>query len=69
MINASVDKETQKAINSKIQAQQKAETQAIKNQTAIDKEKRTQRLRKPKHRRMPMQDSLKQRPKQKPIRN
>ena len=37
MINASVDKETQKAINSKIQAQQKAETQAIKNQTAIDK--------------------------------
>ena len=33
------------------------------------RQKRTQRLRKPKHRRMPMQDSLKQRPKQKPIRN
>lgn len=37
MINVSVDEETQKAINSKIQAQQKAETQKIKNQTAIDK--------------------------------
>lgn len=35
--NVTVDNETQKAINNKIQAQQNAETQAIKNQTAIDK--------------------------------
>ena len=35
--NVTVDEETQKAINNKIQAQQNAETQAIKNQTAIDK--------------------------------
>lgn len=35
--NVTVDEETQKAINNKIQAQQNAETQTIKNQTAIDK--------------------------------
>lgn len=35
--NITVDSETQKAINNKIQAQQNAETQAIKNQTNIDK--------------------------------
>lgn len=35
--NITVDEDTQKAINAKIQAQQNAETQAIKNQTAIDK--------------------------------
>lgn len=35
--NVTVDEETQKAINNKIQAQQNAETQAIKNKTAIDK--------------------------------
>ena len=32
-----VDKETKKAINAKITAQQDAQTQEIKNQTAIDK--------------------------------
>lgn len=37
LINISVDDETQKAINAKITAQQNAETQAINNQTAIDK--------------------------------
>ena len=35
--NITVDSETQEAINNKIQAQQNAETQAIKNQTNIDK--------------------------------
>lgn len=37
LINITVDKNTQKAINAKITAQQNAETQAINNQTAIDK--------------------------------
>ncbi len=37
LINIEVDKATQKAINKKIAAQQNAETQNIKNQTAIDK--------------------------------
>lgn len=37
LINITVDKETQKAINAKITAQQNAETQAINNQTEIDK--------------------------------
>lgn len=37
LINIEVDEETQKAINAKITAQQNAETQAINNQTAIDK--------------------------------
>lgn len=36
LINVDVDKETKKAISDKIKAQQEAETQAIKNQTAID---------------------------------
>lgn len=37
LINIEVDAETQQAINAKITAQQDAETQSIKNQTAIDK--------------------------------
>lgn len=37
LINIEVDEETQQAINNKITAQQNAETQAINNQTAIDK--------------------------------
>lgn len=37
LINIEVDEETQQAINAKITAQQNAETQAINNQTAIDK--------------------------------
>jgi regulator of protease activity HflC (stomatin/prohibitin superfamily) len=37
LINVEVDEETQQAINAKITAQQNAETQAINNQTAIDK--------------------------------
>lgn len=37
LINVTVDKETKKAINAKITAQQDAQTQEIKNQTAIDK--------------------------------
>lgn len=37
LINIEVDKKTKEAINAKIAAQQKAETQKIKNQTAIDK--------------------------------
>lgn len=37
LINIEVDSETQQAINAKITAQQDAETQSIKNQTAIDK--------------------------------
>jgi regulator of protease activity HflC (stomatin/prohibitin superfamily) len=37
LINIEVDTETQQAINAKITAQQNAETQAINNQTAIDK--------------------------------
>lgn len=37
LIDISVDDETMKAINAKITAQQNAETQAINNQTAIDK--------------------------------
>ena len=37
LINIEVDAETQEAINAKITAQQNAETQAIKNQTSIDK--------------------------------
>lgn len=37
LINIDVDAETQQAINAKITAQQNAETQAINNQTAIDK--------------------------------
>jgi regulator of protease activity HflC (stomatin/prohibitin superfamily) len=37
LINIEVDEETQEAINAKITAQQNAETQAINNQTAIDK--------------------------------
>lgn len=37
LINIEVDAETQEAINAKITAQQNAETQAINNQTAIDK--------------------------------
>lgn len=37
LINITVDEETQKAINAKITAQQNAETQAINNQTEIDK--------------------------------
>lgn len=37
LINVEVDKETKKAINAKITAQQDAQTQEIKNQTAIDK--------------------------------
>lgn len=37
LINVDVDKETKKAINAKITAQQDAQTQEIKNQTAIDK--------------------------------
>lgn len=39
MINVSVDKKTQKVINDKIAAQQDAETQEIKNKTAIEKAK------------------------------
>lgn len=39
LINIEVDSETQAAINAKITAQQNAETQAINNQTAIDKAK------------------------------
>lgn len=37
LINVEVDKTTKKAINAKITAQQDAQTQEIKNQTAIDK--------------------------------
>lgn len=37
LINIDVDDETREAINAKITAQQNAETQAINNQTAIDK--------------------------------
>lgn len=37
LINIEVDAETQQAINAKITAQQNAETQAINNQTAIDR--------------------------------
>lgn len=37
LINIEVDAETKEAINAKITAQQNAETQAINNQTAIDK--------------------------------
>lgn len=37
LVNITVDDDTQKAINAKITAQQNAETQAINNQTAIDK--------------------------------
>lgn len=37
LINIEVDSETQQAINAKITAQQNAETQAINNQTAIEK--------------------------------
>lgn len=37
LINIEVDEKTQEAINNKIQATQNAETQAINNQTAIDK--------------------------------
>jgi regulator of protease activity HflC (stomatin/prohibitin superfamily) len=37
LINIEVDEETQEAINQKITAQQNAETQAINNQTSIDK--------------------------------
>lgn len=37
LINIEVDEETREAINAKITAQQNAETQAINNQTAIDK--------------------------------
>lgn len=37
LVNVTVDEDTQKAINAKITAQQNAETQAINNQTAIDK--------------------------------
>lgn len=37
LINIEVDDETMKAINAKITAQQNAETQAINNQTAIEK--------------------------------
>jgi regulator of protease activity HflC (stomatin/prohibitin superfamily) len=37
LINVEVDEETQEAINQKITAQQNAETQAINNQTSIDK--------------------------------
>lgn len=37
LINIEVDEETSNAINAKITAQQNAETQAINNQTAIDK--------------------------------
>lgn len=39
LINISVDKKTQEAINAKITAQQKAETQDINNKTAIEKAK------------------------------
>lgn len=39
LINITVDKKTQEAINAKITAQQKAETQAINNKTAIEKAK------------------------------
>lgn len=39
LINIDVDKDTMKAINAKIKAQQDAETQAIQNQTNIDKAK------------------------------
>lgn len=39
LINIEVDKNTQKVINEKIQAQQNAEKQAIENQTNIDKAK------------------------------
>lgn len=39
MIDVSVDKKTQKVINDKIAAQQDAETQEIKNRTAIEKAK------------------------------
>jgi regulator of protease activity HflC (stomatin/prohibitin superfamily) len=37
LINIEVDKATRKAINAKITAQQDAETQAINNQTSVDK--------------------------------
>ena len=39
LINITVDKKTQEAINAKITAQQKSETQAINNKTAIEKAK------------------------------
>ena len=39
LINITVDKKTQEAINAKITAQQKAETQDINNKTAIEKAK------------------------------
>ena len=39
LINITVDKKTQEAINAKITAQQKAETQAINNKTAFEKAK------------------------------
>ncbi|WP_288682236.1 prohibitin family protein [uncultured Eubacterium sp.] len=39
LINISVDKKTQEAINAKITAQQKAETQEINNKTAVEKAK------------------------------
>lgn len=39
LINIDVDKDTMKAINAKIKAQQDAETQAIQNQTNINKAK------------------------------
>ena len=39
LIDITVDKKTQDAINAKITAQQKAETQAINNKTAIEKAK------------------------------
>ena len=39
LINIDVDEDTMKAINAKIKAQQDAETQAIQNQTNIDKAK------------------------------
>lgn len=39
LIDVNVDKDTQRAINRKIKAQQNAETQAINNKTAIDKAK------------------------------
>lgn len=39
LIDITVDKKTREAINAKITAQQKAETQKINNQTAIDKAK------------------------------
>lgn len=46
LINIEVDKKTREAINAKITAQQKAETQKINNQTAIDKAKADAEVRK-----------------------